>query len=95
MVEITEYLRQNKPDLSDSTVAAYTVNLEKLHDRLHGTRKFEDIAWLHDTDAVLESLETRDYLLCLLQLPLILLLSLPCPFPIQTSCCTSLGTCEK
>ena len=54
MVEIAEYLRQHKPDISDSTVAAYTVNLEKLHDRLHGTRKFEDIAWLHDTDAVLE-----------------------------------------
>ena len=40
-------------------MAAYTVNLEKLHDRLHGTRKFEDIEWLHDTDAVLESLETH------------------------------------
>ena len=25
---------------SDSTVSAYTVNLEKLHDRLHGTRSF-------------------------------------------------------
>ena len=42
MVNIEEYLRQNKPEISDSTVSAYTVNLEKLHDRLHGTRSFED-----------------------------------------------------
>ena len=41
MVNIEEYLRQNKPEISDSTVSAYTVNLEKLHDRLHGTRSFD------------------------------------------------------
>eukprot|EP01046_Picozoa_sp_COSAG06_P084207 COSAG06_NODE_31040_length_527_cov_11.964953_1_plen_28_part_10 len=28
MVNIEEYLRQNKPEISDSTVSAYTVNLE-------------------------------------------------------------------
>ena len=44
MVNIEEYLRQNKPEISDSTVSAYTVNLEKLHDRLHGTRSLLDLA---------------------------------------------------
>jgi hypothetical protein len=43
MVDIADYLKQSKPDLSQSTVSAYTVNLEKLHDRLHGTRSFEDL----------------------------------------------------
>ena len=57
MVNIEEYLRQNKPEISDSTVSAYTVNLEKLHDRLHGTRSFEDLEWLKDSAAVLESLQ--------------------------------------
>ena len=57
MVNIEEYLRQNKPETSDSTVSAYTVNLEKLHDRLHGTRSFEDLEWLKDSAAVLESLQ--------------------------------------
>jgi len=57
MVNIEEYLRQNKPEISDSTVSTYTVNLEKLHDRLHGTRSFEDLEWLKDSAAVLESLQ--------------------------------------
>ena len=57
MVDIAEYLKQNKPDISQSTVSAYTVNLEKLHDRLHGTRSFEDLEWLKDTEAILTSLE--------------------------------------
>jgi hypothetical protein len=57
MVNIEEYLRQNKPEISDSTVSAYTVNLEKLHDRLHGTRSFEDLEWLKDSVVVLESLQ--------------------------------------
>ena len=38
-------------------MSAYTVNLEKLHDRLHGTRSFEDLEWLKDSAAVLESLQ--------------------------------------
>ena len=57
MVHIADYLKQSKPDLSQSTVSAYTVNLEKLHDRLHGTRSFEDLEWLKNTAAILESLE--------------------------------------
>ena len=36
-----------------------TVNLEKLHDRLHGTRAFEDLEWLKDTEAILTSLGPR------------------------------------
>jgi hypothetical protein len=57
MVDIADYLKQSKPDLSQSTVSAYTVNLEKLHDRLHGTRSFEDLEWLKNTAAILDSLE--------------------------------------
>jgi hypothetical protein len=56
MVNIEEFLRQGKPNISDSTVRAYTVNLHKLHDRLHGTREFEDIEWLKDTQAVFDNL---------------------------------------
>ena len=44
MVNIEGYLRQNKPEISDSTVSAYTVS--ELHDRLHGTRGFDDLEWL-------------------------------------------------
>ena len=43
MINIEEYLKENKPDISDSTVSAYTLNLHKLHDRLHGTREFDNI----------------------------------------------------
>eukprot|EP01046_Picozoa_sp_COSAG06_P000231 COSAG06_NODE_6_length_38168_cov_131.592398_30_plen_333_part_00 len=59
MIDISEYLKQSKPDVSTSTVKAYTVNLEKLHDRLHGTRGFENLDWMRDTAAVLSSLETH------------------------------------
>ena len=30
--------------------------MHKLHDRLHGTREFEDIEWLKDTQAVFDNL---------------------------------------
>ena len=45
MINIEEYLKESKPDISDSTVSAYTLNLHKLHDRLHGTREFDNIEW--------------------------------------------------
>ena len=38
MINIEEYLKESKPDISDSTVSAYTLNLHKLHDRLHGKK---------------------------------------------------------
>ena len=59
MINIEEYLRESKPDISDSTVSAYTVNLHKLHDRLHGTREFDNIEWLHESEEVLISLTTK------------------------------------
>ena len=59
MIDISEYLKFSKPDVSASTVKAYTVNLEKLHDRLHGTRAFDSLDWMRDTAAVITSLETH------------------------------------
>ena len=56
MINIEEYLKESKPDISDSTVSAYTLNLHKLHDRLHGTREFDNIEWLQESEEVLISL---------------------------------------
>ena len=56
MINIEEYLKESKPDISDSTVSAYTLNLHKLHDRLHGTREFDSLEWLHESEDVLSSL---------------------------------------
>eukprot|EP01045_Picozoa_sp_COSAG04_P026605 COSAG04_NODE_3724_length_2581_cov_76.628928_2_plen_328_part_00 len=56
MINIEKYLREGRPDISDSTVRAYTVSLHKLHDRLCGTREFESIEWLRDSDAVMGNL---------------------------------------
>ena len=66
MDAITKMLKQNKPDITDSSVKAYTANLRKLHDRLHGSRDFTDVKWLKDSDAVLNSLESTcgSYLTC-------------------------------
>jgi len=63
------FLRLRAPFLSSSFPAPQatsqrigdTVNLEKLHDRLHGTRSFEDLEWLKDSAAVLESLQKRKH----------------------------------
>ena len=59
-------LKQNKPDITDSSIRAYTSNLSKLHSRLHGSRDFTDIKWLNDTAAVLTSLDSTcgSYLTC-------------------------------
>ena len=48
MDKISQMLKQNKPDITDSSIRAYTANLSKLHSRLHGSRDFTDIKWLND-----------------------------------------------
>ena len=35
MDKISQMLKQNKPDITDSSIRAYTANLSKLHSRLH------------------------------------------------------------
>ena len=45
-IEIEKILRENKPEVTESTIKAYMLNLQKLHDRLHGTKEFSDIEWL-------------------------------------------------
>ena len=59
MINIGEYLTEGKPDISESTIRAYTVTLRKLHDRLHGTREFESLEWMKESEAVMESLNTH------------------------------------
>ena len=56
MINVGEHLKEGKPDISDSTIQAYSVTLRKLHDRLHGTREFESLEWMKDSEAVMESL---------------------------------------
>ena len=66
MDKISQMLKQNKPDITDSSIRAYTANLSKLHSRLHGSRDFTDVKWLNDTAAVLTSLDSTcgSYLTC-------------------------------
>ena len=54
---IEKIIRENKPEITQSTMSAYILNLQKLHDRLHGTKEFSDIEWLKQSDDVLSSLE--------------------------------------
>ena len=56
-IEIEKILRENKPEITESTLSAYVLNLQKLHDRLHGTKEFSDIEWLKQSDDVLASLD--------------------------------------
>ena len=56
-IEIEKLLRENKPEITESTLSAYVLNLQKLHDRLHGTKEFSDIEWLKQSDDVLTSLD--------------------------------------
>ena len=57
MEEIGTMLKQNKPDITASSTKAYTMNLRKLHERLHGSKEFSSIDWLQDTEAVLQGLQ--------------------------------------
>ena len=56
-IEIEKILRENKPEITESTIKAYMLNLQKLHDRLHGTKEFSDIEWLKQSDDVMASLD--------------------------------------
>ena len=66
MEEITEKLKKNKPEITESSVKAYALNLRKLHQRLHGTKDFTEIDWLQDHEAVMKNLEANcgSYLTC-------------------------------
>ena len=56
-IEIEKIIRENKPEITESTIKAYMLNLQKLHDRLHGTKEFSDIKWLKQSDDVMSSLD--------------------------------------
>jgi hypothetical protein len=66
MEEITEKLKKNKPEITESSVKAYALNLRKLHQRLHGTKEFTEIDWLQDHETVMKNLEANSgsYLTC-------------------------------
>ena len=57
--EITAKLKQNKPEITESSLKAYTLNLRKLHQRLHGTKDFDGMEWLQDHDAVMKNIEAN------------------------------------
>ena len=66
MEEITQKLKKNKPEITESSVKAYALNLRKLHQRLHGTKEFTEIDWLQDHETVMKNLEANSgsYLTC-------------------------------
>ena len=55
-INATELLKTNRPEITESSVAAYVSNLEKLHDRLHGSRHFDNLEWLKQSDDIISSL---------------------------------------
>ena len=59
MEEITTKQKQNKPEITESSLRAYTLNLRKLHQRLHGTKDFSGIEWLQDHDTVMKNIEAN------------------------------------
>ena len=66
MEEIRHKLKQNKPEITESSLKAYVLNLRKLHQRLHGSKDFTGLDWLQDHEGVMKSLETHcsSYLTC-------------------------------
>ena len=46
MEEIRHKLKQNKPEITESSLKAYVLNLRKLHQRLHGSKDFSGLDWL-------------------------------------------------
>ena len=66
MEEIRHKLKQNKPEITESSLKAYVLNLRKLHQRLHGSKDFTGLDWLQDHEGVMKSLEAHcgSYLTC-------------------------------
>jgi hypothetical protein len=66
MEEIRHKLKQNKPEITESSLKAYVLNLRKLHQRLHGSKDFTGLDWLQDHEGVMKNLEANcgSYLTC-------------------------------
>ena len=56
MEEIRHKLKQNKPEITESSLKAYVLNLRKLHQRLHGSKDFTGLDWMQDHEGVMKSL---------------------------------------
>ena len=47
------------PEMTESSLRAYTLNLRKLHQRLHGTKEISGMEWLHDHEAVMKNIDAN------------------------------------
>jgi hypothetical protein len=50
-------LKHLKPNLKEGSIRNYIICIEKLHERLHGTRSFDDLNWLKDGTAVMAQIQ--------------------------------------
>lgn len=55
-MDITEIIKKERPDISESTLKAYTLNLKKLNKRITDKNEIESLDFLTDYDKVLMSL---------------------------------------
>jgi hypothetical protein len=50
-------LKDIKPNLKEGSIRNYIICIEKLHERVHGMRTFDDFEWLKDGKAVMEHID--------------------------------------
>lgn len=55
-MDISEVIKQNRPNISDATLKAYTSNINKLHRRMTDKDKIENLDFLRNYDKVLLTL---------------------------------------
>lgn len=55
-MDITEIIKTERPNISDSTLKAYTLNLKKLHKKITDKNEIENLDFLTDYDKVLLAL---------------------------------------
>ena len=50
-------LKELKPNLKEGSIRNYIICIEKLHERVHGMRTFDDFNWLKDGELVLKHID--------------------------------------
>ena len=58
-MDLVSEIKSVKPHLAEGSIKNYKISLQKLHERMFGSKEIKDLKWLEDKDKILSAL--KDY----------------------------------
>ncbi len=56
-MDLIEEIKKVKPHLANGSIKNYKISLQKLHERMNGTKEINNFEWLEDQNKVLDELK--------------------------------------